>query len=175
MSLYRASKFVDIGFRCPVCGTAQYSTWAFPHPLILHWVLNPGLVVNELLLGQRIPNITYFCKECGGHTTDVRYYLCPECGRFHEETIWTGANGFGHWFGIICPDCGGEIPSLLNIASWIILARLSPINWLLRGLIGRRYTVWERRRARASRRSLEESRLADLARQARPTERPQNP
>lgn len=144
----------SIGFECPICRSTKYATWAFPHPLIVHWVLNPGLVVNELLLGQRIPSITYYCAACGGHTTWVRYYRCPDCGRFHEEAIWTGSNGFGHWLGVICPDCGGEIPSVLNITSWLILAKLSPINWLLRSLFSDRYVAWEQGRAQLSRKVL---------------------
>src|SRR5215213_3473660 len=89
----------ETGFVCPICNGHEFSTWAFPHPLILHWVLNPGLMVNELLLGQRIPKITYFCRHCGSETTGLRYYHCDACDRFHEETIWTDGNGFGHWLG----------------------------------------------------------------------------
>ena len=142
-------------FSCPNCRSCDFSTWAFPHPLILHWVLNPGLMVNELLLGQRIPKITYFCAHCGSEASYVRYFHCSGCNRYHEEAIWTGGNGFGHWLGDICPDCGGEIPCVLNIASWIVLARLSPMNLLLRKLVGSRYRQWEQRRAQQSRRNLE--------------------
>ena len=141
----------DIGFECPLCRSHDYSTWAFPHPLIVHWVLNPGLVVNELLLGQRIPTITYFCSQCAGGTMGQRYYRCVECGEFHQEAIWTGTNGFGHWLGVICPDCGSEIPCLLNVTSWIILARLSPINWILRLLVGQQYQEWEQQRSQRAR------------------------
>jgi hypothetical protein len=42
----------------------------------------------------------------------------------------------------------------LNIASWIVLARLSPINWTLRRLVGQRYLKWEQRRAQQSRAEL---------------------
>ena len=154
-SLHHESESHDTGFECPVCQSTEFSTWAFPHPLIVHWVLNPGLVVNELILGQRIPKITYFCKVCGSDTTYVRYYHCPDCGRFHEEAIWTGSNGFGHWLGVICPDCGGEIPCVLNVASWVILARLSPINWIMRMSFGRRYVIWEQARAHRARDELQ--------------------
>lgn len=139
------------GFLCPECQSTDFKTWAFPHPLIIHWVLNPGIAVNELLLGQRIPTLTYFCDSCGESTTWARYYRCPDCGAFHQEAIWTGSNGFAHWFGIYCRDCGSEIPCVLNVISWVVLARLSPINWLLRWLFGRRYITWEQSRARASR------------------------
>jgi hypothetical protein len=157
LSMNHESPSNDIGFRCPVCQSMEFSTWAFPHVLVTHWVLNPGLAVNELLLGQRIPKITFFCRSCGSNTTYVRYYRCPDCEQFHPEAIWTGSNGFGHWLGVICPDCGSEIPCLLNLVSWVILARLSPINWMLRKLVGRRYIAWEQRRACAMRERLEES------------------
>ena len=26
---------------------------------MLHWIINPGLVINELLLGQRVPKIIW--------------------------------------------------------------------------------------------------------------------
>lgn len=142
-------------FTCPHCRSHDFSTWAFPHPLIVHWVLNPGLMFNELLLGQRIPRITYFCTHCGGETGYLRYLHCCGCNQFHEEAIWTGDNGFGHWLGMICPDCGEEIPCVLNIASWIVLARLSPLNWLLRLLVGERYRRWEQHRASRSRMNLQ--------------------
>lgn len=142
-------------FECPRCQSTDYSTWQFPHPLILHWVLNPGLVVNELILGQRIPYTTFYCQRCGSNTTSLRFYQCPGCGGFHQELIWTGSNGFGHWLGLICPDCGDEIPCLTNFATWFVLARLSPFNWVLRRMFARRYSAWERQRAWRHRARLE--------------------
>lgn len=141
-------------FECPRCQSTETLIWRFPHPLILHWVLNPGLVVNELLLGQRIPRITYACRQCGNSTTLLRYYQCPECGQFHPEAVWSGKNGFGHWLGLICPDCGGEIPCVINVTSWILLARLSPVNWVLRRLFAVRYAAWEQHRAWREREAL---------------------
>jgi membrane protein implicated in regulation of membrane protease activity len=64
-------------------------------------------------------------------------------------------NGFGHWLGLICPDCGAGIPSLLNITSWLVLAVLSPLFWLSWWLFGKRYSTWERRRAARARQRIE--------------------
>ena len=35
--------------------TNKYKVWKLPHPMLIHWVLNPGLAFNELILGQRVP------------------------------------------------------------------------------------------------------------------------
>ncbi len=40
----------------------KYKVWKLPHPMLLHWIINPGLAFNELILGQRIPKITLIDK-----------------------------------------------------------------------------------------------------------------
>lgn len=35
----------------------KYKLWSWKHPMVLHWIINPGLVINELLFGQRVPKI----------------------------------------------------------------------------------------------------------------------
>jgi hypothetical protein len=29
----------------------KYKIWDWKSPVILHWIINPGLVINELILG----------------------------------------------------------------------------------------------------------------------------
>ncbi|RZS94996.1 hypothetical protein BC751_0509 [Cecembia calidifontis] len=36
----------------------KYLIWNWENPLMLHWILNPGLANNELIMGQRIPKVT---------------------------------------------------------------------------------------------------------------------
>ncbi|WP_244213081.1 hypothetical protein [Idiomarina ramblicola] len=40
----------------------KYKVWRLPHPMLIHWVVNPGVAFNELALGQRIPKITLIDK-----------------------------------------------------------------------------------------------------------------
>lgn len=148
----------EMTFVCPRCGSEEYSIWKLPNLLFLHWILNPGLMVNELLLGQRLPSRLYLCKSCPQFTLDNQYVYCPACGEFHEGMIWAKNNAFGHWLGIVCPDCGCRIPSLLNLTSWFVLSKLSPISWLLWWSFGERYQAFEQGRAYRARTELMRSR-----------------
>src|SRR5262245_24481146 len=94
------------GFKCPKCGGGQASRWALPHPLLLHWIVNPGLVVNEILLGQCVARETYFCETCPGAKPTRAYLGCPRCGTWHPGSLWGNKRAFGHWLGYVCPTCG---------------------------------------------------------------------
>ena len=110
--------------------TDKYEIWSWKHILFFHWILNPGVVFNELVLGQRIPKIMLIGKENGRVLYDKNYVPCPHCGTIHDSKTWVHHNGtaFGHWFGMYCPNCGGIIPCLQNISSYIILALTYPIR-----------------------------------------------
>jgi len=108
----------------------KYTIWALPHPLILHWVLNPGLAFNELIFGQRMPTVTLIDKTIDKPLMERTFVPCPHCGVFHEGRLWGKPNAFGHWFGYVCPSCGKIIPCLWNLTSLIILAITSPL-WFI--------------------------------------------
>ncbi len=113
-----------LGSTCPGCG---HSCWRWgPHnPAMLHWVLNPGLAFNELLLGQRIPRELFGCRGC------ARMYLrCIACRRFQPLEGKLNRPG-GMWNGLHCPDCGAAIPMLRNLLSGAILGlgRLALRPW----------------------------------------------
>lgn len=101
-----------VGFHCPACGGTDCSRWKATHPLLLHWVLNPGLAVNELVLGQRLPRTVYTCTACPRAHAPRQYTRCPVCRRFQPLAHW-GETG-GHWAGWFCPECGTAIPLLRN-------------------------------------------------------------
>lgn len=145
----------EVVFVCPRCGDEDHSVWKLPNPLLLHWVLNPGLLVNELILGQRTPARLYFCKGCRRAMYRRQYVYCPGCGELHDGMIRAKDHAFGHWLGLICPDCGSRIPSLLNVTSWLVLTVLSPVRWLLWWWFGERYQASEQRRAARARAKLE--------------------
>lgn len=104
----------------------EYKVWKLPHPLLIHWILNPGLVINELILGQRIPKQTLVIS---GGLPDPESSLieCKVCESLHPGTLWSGKAMFGHYNGIFCPTCEAKIPQLLNIFSIIILAITVPL------------------------------------------------
>ncbi len=41
----------------------KYEIWDWKSPVVLHWIINPGLVINELILGQTIPKIMLIERE----------------------------------------------------------------------------------------------------------------
>ena len=101
-----------------------------PTPLILHWVLNPGLAFNELVLGQRIPKVQLICENCDAPFYDRSYIPCPHCHAMNHGRSWSKKHAFGNWLGYVCPSCGERIPCLWNYTSIVILAITSPLWYL---------------------------------------------
>jgi hypothetical protein len=104
--------------------SSKYKVQKLPNLLLVHWVINPGLAVNELVLGQRLPRVMLTDK-----AQDIDYVPCPHCKAMNDADLWSGKNSFGHWFGIICPECHQKIPSLLNLTSLLVLFFTFPI-WI---------------------------------------------
>ena len=105
----------------------RFRIWAVPHPLILHWVLNPALIFNELILGQRLPKVMLIDKKSDKPLLERCYIPCPHCKTLNDARLWSKGNGFGHWFGLVCPSCHQIIPCLWNIFSLAILAITFPL------------------------------------------------
>jgi predicted RNA-binding Zn-ribbon protein involved in translation (DUF1610 family) len=128
--LRRRKTMTESTYQCPNCGGSQFTIWKLPHPIIVHWVLNPGLVANELLLGQRMPKITLICRTCPLPLIERSYIPCPHCHTLHDGRRWSGRKAFGNWLGYGCPACGLAIPCLWNVFTLVALAVTSPI-WFL--------------------------------------------
>ncbi len=107
----------------------KYKVWKLPHPLLLHWIINPGLAINELILGQRLPKVMLIDKTSDAPLMERKYAPCPECNAINDGRLWSKGNTFGHWFGLVCPKCGGRIPCLWNITSLALLAITFPL-WI---------------------------------------------
>jgi hypothetical protein len=103
--------------QCPTCGAENKKTWTPLHPVMLHWFLNPGLAVNELFLGQRIPRVSHFCRECGSSFID-----CAGCRTSVDAMDWSVRSQFGQWRGMHCVRCGGKIPVMRNATALILEA-----------------------------------------------------
>jgi hypothetical protein len=111
--------------------TTKYKVWTWKHPLMLHWILNPGLAINELLLGQRVPKVLLIEKNKKKSFGEKGFIPCPHCNTIHSGLKWTLQNktALGNWFGLYCDSCGGIIPCLRNLTSAALLIVTSPF-WL---------------------------------------------
>ena len=107
----------------------KYKVWQLPHPMLLHWILNPGLAFNELILGQRLPKVMLIDKTSDAPLMERQYVPCPECNALNDARVWGGNSSFGHWFGYLCPECNGRIPCLWNLTSLVLLALTFPL-WI---------------------------------------------
>jgi len=99
--------------QCPTCLGEDFKVMGPDHWTMRHWVLNPGLAVNEVLLGQRTPKTLRSCSSCGGSSC-----ACPHCNQSIDLMHWSRGNALGNWSGLRCPHCDGEIESLCNVFAW---------------------------------------------------------
>ena len=141
--------------QCNHCGGRRFTTCDRFHPFMIHWVLNPGLAMNELLIGQRVARQIHFCKQCGGWFQQQGQFVeCSSCKGFHNAKIWDGCR-FGNWLGLVCLDCGEMIPCLLNLTSAVVLILLFPVWRPLSFWFKPRYREWAKQRTVKSRQSME--------------------
>lgn len=148
-------------FICPLCHGSDHTVWELPHPVMSHWVINPGLAVNELILGQRLPKQMFICQSCPDPLGMRTFVHCTGCGTYSGSMIWSRGNGFGHWLGLVCPECGRRVPMLANGVIWAISAGVGLAYRVLgRPFEGRllacqrRYLAWEWGRAYRARERL---------------------
>jgi uncharacterized protein (TIGR02996 family) len=113
-----------VRFVCPACHGDRAFRWDAKNPLVLHWIINPGLAVNELLLGQRVPAVMLLCRSCLAGA--VR---CPVCRR-HIPTQKFSEHAFGNWSGYRCPDCDCPLPMLRNLLAGLVVG-LGKLAWRL--------------------------------------------
>jgi hypothetical protein len=123
--LTQTSKFAKMNF-----DKTKYKVWTWKNPLMLHWIINPGLAFNELVLGQKVPKITLIEKN-NKPLAERTFIPCPHCGTIHSGLKWTPQNktAFGNWFGLYCDHCKKIIPCLTNLTSYVLLALTFPI-WI---------------------------------------------
>jgi len=107
----------------------KYKVWTWKNPMMLHWIINPGLVINELVLGQRVPKVMLIARDSSKSLAEKTLVPCPHCETLHSGLKWTPQNktAFKNWFGYYCDNCGKIIPCLTNLTSYIILGLTFPI------------------------------------------------
>lgn len=107
----------------------KYKIWNWKSPVILHWIINPGLVVNELILGQTIPKVMLIEREGNKPFFQRSIIPCPHCGELHSGLKYSAPNktGFKNWFGLYCDTCKGIIPAQRNLTSLLLLSVTYPV------------------------------------------------
>ena len=124
----------------------RFKIWALPHPNVLFWVLNPVLIVNELIFGQRAPKVTLIDQKSDKPLMERIYIPCPHCETLNNSRLWAKWNSFGHWFGLVCPSCHQIIPCLWNIFSLAVLAITFPLWYFPARFFRRRWLEKEKER-----------------------------
>lgn len=117
--------------------TNKYRVYDRKNWMVMHWIINPGLVVNELILGQRVPKIMLEDKTSNKPRYERSFVPCPHCETLHDARTWSNQNstGFKNWFGLYCPSCGGIIPCVMNVTTFIVLAVTYPLwGWFRKSL-----------------------------------------
>jgi hypothetical protein len=115
----------------------KYRIYDWKHFVLLHWILNPGLAFNELVLGQRVPKVMLEDKASPAPRAERSVIPCPHCNTLHDGRTWSVQNNtaYKNWFGLYCPACNGIIPCLTNALSFIILAVTFPLwGWFRKSL-----------------------------------------
>ncbi len=107
----------------------KYKKITWKNPMVLHWIINPGIMINELVMGIRVPKLMLKDTTPGKAFTEKYYVPCPHCYTIHSDKTWSGINktGFKNWFGLYCPTCRQVIPCLMNATTFIILAVTYPV------------------------------------------------
>ena len=99
--------------------------------MMLHWIINPGLAINELIFGQRLPKISLEDKTSSKPRIERYYTPCPSCNKIHDSRTWSIQNktAFKNWFGLYCINCNNIIPCVRNGLSIVILFLTFPF-WI---------------------------------------------
>lgn len=117
--------------------TNKYRVYNWTHFMMIHWIINPGLAFNELVLGQRVPKVMLEDKTSAAPRAQRSVIPCPHCNTLHNGETWSVQNNtaYKNWFGLYCPACSNIIPCLTNAFSFIILAVTFPIwGWFRKSL-----------------------------------------
>jgi predicted RNA-binding Zn-ribbon protein involved in translation (DUF1610 family) len=120
----------------------KYRVYNWKNWKALHWIINPGVVASDLILGVQMPKKWVVDETFDKPRIERTYIPCPHCGSLHDDRTWSKKNGtlYKNWFGLYCPNCGEIIPIIRNATTYIILMLTFPIwgwfkvrlkaNWL---------------------------------------------
>ncbi len=114
-----------------------YKIWNWKSITILHWIINPGIVILELFLGQVVPKVMLIKRDGNQPFYQRSFIPCPHCGTLHPGVTYSAQNktALKNWFGLYCYKCDKVIPVQRNLTSLIILALTFPIwGWFRKSL-----------------------------------------
>ena len=115
----------------------KYKIWDWKSPWIIHWMINPGVAVVELLGGITIPKVMLIERE-GDKPLYYRSWIpCPHCRTLHSGLKWSQQNktAFKNWFGFYCDHCGKIIPVQRNLVTLLFLVVTYPLwGWFRKSL-----------------------------------------
>lgn len=119
----------------------KYKVYSWKNVMMLHWIINPGLAINELVLGQRVPKVSLVDTTSNKPRIERGFVPCPHCNTLHDSRTWSTQNGtaFKNWFGLYCPACAQVIPCLINATSLIILTLTFPVWGWFKNELKRRW------------------------------------
>ncbi len=115
----------------------KYKIYDWKNWINIHWMINPGLAINELILGQKVPKVYLEDKTSDKPRIERSFVPCPHCDKMHDGRTWSTQNntGFKNWFGLYCNNCGEIIPCLMNVGTLIILTLTFPLwGWFRKSL-----------------------------------------
>ena len=115
----------------------KYKIKDWKSPEILHWIINPGLVLPELIFGLAIPKVMLIEREGDKPFYQRSFIPCPNCWKLHPVVKYSAQNktALKNWFGLFCDNCKGIIPIQRNLTSLIILTITYPIwGWFKKSL-----------------------------------------
>ncbi len=92
-----------------------------------HWILNPGLAINEIIFGTRIPSAVLLDDELGNTLVDQQLIVCQHCGHEMPYKNMDRFIGMGLWFGMFCSQCRERIPCVLNVFTAISACIVLPL------------------------------------------------
>jgi hypothetical protein len=112
------------------CKNSEFKVWTWKNPVMLHWIINPGLAINELILGQKVPKIILIEKHSSKIFEEKIKIPCPHCNTIHSGLKWSiRNNAYKNWFGLYCDNCGKTIPCLTNLTSLVLILVTFPF-WI---------------------------------------------
>ncbi|MFY9221118.1 MAG: hypothetical protein WAQ98_00525 [Blastocatellia bacterium] len=150
---------------CPKCNCQNFEIWKLPKLYLLHWILNPGLAIFEVVLGMRVPKQLYVCNQCQRHLVERAYVYCSVCSTLHSSLIWSKRNALGHWFGYVCPKCSAIIPCLWNITSLLVIGITLPIWWFPARFYRHKWLDFEKERLTTSQQNLKHQNVSEQIKQ----------
>ena len=106
----------------------KYKIWTWKSPVMLHWIINPGCIVGDLV-GMRPPKVMLIERDKSKSLAERTWIPCPHCQTLHLGLKWSKQNKTAtkNWFGFYCDTCGKIIPCIANLITYILLGLTFPI------------------------------------------------